>query len=342
MKKYKNGMILGKFYPPTKGHFYLIEHALERCDRLTILVCSLPTEKIPGTLRHTWIKKQFPKANVIHIDKELQQYPIDDHDIKFWDIWTEVIAENVKDMDVVFTSELYGDKIASELNDRHIYTVKIEHELVDLYRNTVPISGSLIRSNPYKYWDYIPEIERSYFTTKIALLGPESVGKSVMTKQLAQHYNTNYVLEYGRYYYEKLVKQNKKFDTEDAYNIMEGHRKWEDEAIQKSNKLLFCDTEALTTKIWLKVISNQTDEFLEKYVENFKYGLYLLLTPEVEWINDGTRAYSGEIREKQFFMIKEELEKRELNYRIISGKDYTMRKQQAIVEIDSYINTIHI
>ena len=42
---------------------------------------------------------------------------------------------------------------------------------------------------------------------KIVLFGPESTGKTVLAKQLAEHYNTVFVPEYSRAY---ALEKNKK------------------------------------------------------------------------------------------------------------------------------------
>ena len=43
-----HGMILGKFMPPHAGHQHLVQFAHNFAARLTVLVCSLEREPIPG------------------------------------------------------------------------------------------------------------------------------------------------------------------------------------------------------------------------------------------------------------------------------------------------------
>ena len=49
------GFVLGKFMPPHQGHVLLCDFARAYCETLTILVCSLESEPIPGRLRHAWM-----------------------------------------------------------------------------------------------------------------------------------------------------------------------------------------------------------------------------------------------------------------------------------------------
>ena len=52
----KRGFLLGKFMPPHAGHVSLIEAARRLVDELTILVCSLPDDPIPGQVRLEWMR----------------------------------------------------------------------------------------------------------------------------------------------------------------------------------------------------------------------------------------------------------------------------------------------
>ena len=55
------GFLLGKFLPPHQGHVFLGQFARHHCDRLTILVCSLDRDPIPGALRFAWMQELFSR-----------------------------------------------------------------------------------------------------------------------------------------------------------------------------------------------------------------------------------------------------------------------------------------
>ena len=57
----KRGFILGKFMPPHAGHVTLIDAAQAMVDELTILLCSLPGDPIPGEERLEWMRRLFPE-----------------------------------------------------------------------------------------------------------------------------------------------------------------------------------------------------------------------------------------------------------------------------------------
>ena len=156
MQRASHGMILGKFMPLTKGHCHLIATGLRMVDQLTVLVCTLRREPIDGALRYGWVRGSFPAARVVHVTDEVPSYPHEHPD--FWPIWRELIGRYAPNVDVVFTSETYGDRLAAELGARHV--------LVDLERRVVPISATQVRADPLAHWEYIPECVRPYFAER--------------------------------------------------------------------------------------------------------------------------------------------------------------------------------
>ncbi len=153
-KKYNTGFVLGKFMPPHKGHVYLIEEALKQTEELYILVCNLKEQPIDGALRYRWMKELFPQANVVHVTDENPSYPHEHPD--FWSFWLRTIRHNTpENTEVVFTSEAYGEEMASLLG--------IKHEMVDLERKNVPVSATMIRDFPEGFLDFLPENVKEYF-----------------------------------------------------------------------------------------------------------------------------------------------------------------------------------
>ena len=156
------GFLLGKFLPPHRGHMHLIETARGQVDRLTVLVCSIRREPIPGALRYAWVRGLYPDVDVQHCLDENPQVPEEHPD--FWAIWVASIRRFMPaGPDLVFSSELYGDELARRLGARHV--------LVDLERRCVPVSGTLVRARPFEYWDYIPEPVRAYYAAQAAAGG---------------------------------------------------------------------------------------------------------------------------------------------------------------------------
>lgn len=305
-KRFKHAMVLGKFLPPHKGHVYLIETAAKHADQVTILVCTLKKEPIPGGLRYQWMRELCPGLNVVHVTDEVPSYPYEHPN--FWEIWTDLIQRYAPGIDAVFSSEDYGFEIGRRLG--------IEHVLVDKKRVTVPISATRIRSQPYKYWEFIPEPVRPYYAKRIAILGPESTGKSTLAVQLAEHFNTAYVAEYGREYTDQI--DMRRFSLEDIEKIGRGQAIREDLAARKANRILICDTELITTQIWSEIYFKQCPSWVLEENQRRTYDLYLLMNIDIPWVDDGTREFPH-LRQFHFDRIKEELENRKIPYHIVSG-----------------------
>src|SRR5512135_2604243 len=141
MKSYEHAVVIGKFYPPHRGHKHLIDTALSRSRRVTVIVVFSKGQTIPGELRAAWLREIHPEAEVLLID----QGALDDHDSPGWAKAT--IGWLGKKPDAAFTSERYGDPWCQAMG--------CEHVLVDLGRAKVPISGTKVRENPLAAWDFL-------------------------------------------------------------------------------------------------------------------------------------------------------------------------------------------
>ena len=319
-KKYKKGFVLGKFLPPHKGHQFLIDSALMQVEELTILVCTIQKEPIKGILRYQWMRELYPQANVKHVTDEVPSYPHEHPD--FWSIWTQLLKREIDtDTEIFLSSEEYGFEVAEKLNIRHI--------LIDKARQTVPISATAVRNDPFTNWDYIPDIVKPYFVKRIVLTGPESTGKTTMAKMLAEHYKTEWVEEFGREYF---VSKNGKLELPDIAEIAKGQISNEDRALRSANKLLFCDTDLMVTQVWSEIYFKECPAEVFELNANRTYDLYLLMDIDIPWEDDGTREFPN-LRQWHFDRLKEELENRNLNYVIISG-DYSQRITNSI----GYVN----
>lgn len=317
------GLVLGKFMPLHRGHMHLIETAASQVDQLTVLVCSIRAEPIPGSLRYGWVKEQFPNLRVLHVTDENPQLP-EEHRF-FWQIWVDTIRRNCPEgIDLFFSSEDYGDALAQHLGCQHV--------LVDKERITVPISATKIRSNPQQYWEFIPEPVRPYFCKRVVLTGPESTGKSVLAERLARHFDTVSVEEYGRTYCEK---HGMDLTPLDFAHIAGGQLLLEDEAARRAKAILFCDTDLLVTQVWAEIFFNYCPPWIRWASHQRKYDLFLLLKPDIPWVNDGTRAFE-EVREAQWKRLREELESRNMPYVEISG-NFDERMAQAVKAVENLL-----
>lgn len=302
----ERGLVVGKFLPYHNGHAHLIRTARERVDELTILVCSLGADPIPGGIRYQWVRAAHPDCRVIHVSEEVPQAP--EEDAAFWPIWTDLIRRHVGAADWVFTSELYGDELARRLGARHF--------CVDLRRAGVPVSGTAIRADPMNHWQFLPREVKPYFVRRVAILGAESSGKSTLAKRLAEHFETEWVPEFGRAFCEG--KDAGSLSPDDFEGIAWGQATWEEERACHSNRVLICDTELHTTCTWCDLIVGSRPPWLTDAARRRRYDQVLLLEPDVPWVDDGTRVL-GSRRAEHMSRLVAELQAARRPYIVVRG-----------------------
>nr|WP_299344717.1 ATP-binding protein [Allomuricauda sp.] len=172
---------------------------------------------------------------------------------------------------------------------------------------------------------------------KIVLFGPESTGKTTLSKQLAAYYQTKWVPEYAReYLQDKWNREQKTCEPEDLLPIAYGQMKLENELSKKANELLICDTDLLETKVYSEAYYlGYVDPILEKYAVKNQYDLYLLTYIDTPWVADDLRDKPNE-RERMFVYFKETLEKYGRNFVTLKGEEKA-RFSTAVKYIDKLL-----
>lgn len=170
---------------------------------------------------------------------------------------------------------------------------------------------------------------------KIAIVGPESTGKSTITQQLAQHYNTLWVPEYARYYCAALTAP---CNLQDEINMFHGQVALEESILAIARKdIIFCDTTFLTVKIWSDEVFAETPEIVLNALPEYHYDLYLLMDIDLPWQEDPLRDFP---HKREYFMEvwHKELQALNANYIVIGGLEH--RLQNAVAAVDHFLRPI--
>jgi NadR type nicotinamide-nucleotide adenylyltransferase len=167
---------------------------------------------------------------------------------------------------------------------------------------------------------------------KIAVVGPESTGKSTMSAYLAAHYNTVWVPEFAREYCEKLTAPP---TWQDEVNMFYGQLALEAELLPRANKLLICDTTFITVKIWSDEIFGRSPQEVLDELPVHPYDLYLLLDIDLPWEDDPLRDFPH-MREHFMEVWHRELQDLNARYAVISGMGQD-RYETAIKAIDDFL-----
>ena len=166
---------------------------------------------------------------------------------------------------------------------------------------------------------------------RIALIGPESSGKTDLCVALARHYHTFWVPEYAREYIGKL---GRKYTAADILLCSEQQWVNEQSLLARANRYLFTDTEFIVAKVWHEDRFGPAPEAITQMIDKYPYDLYLLTTPDIPFEHDPVRE-NPDRRDYFYNLYKSELDERQLPYAIISGQ-HEKRFDNAVSIIDKF------
>lgn len=335
----RTGLIVGKFAPLHRGHQHLIETALAdpAIDELLILAYANPdfAPLMPSHRRARWIRRLYPSAKV-YVPENPPPDSADDFTqrefVKGWLEWQGIRVDRV------YTSEAYGEGFA-----RHIGA---EHVLVDLEREKFSISGSQIRQglepnhgqmlmqwvHPLVYRDLLHGPEP---VQKVVFLGAESTGKTTLTQRMAAEFQTEFVLEYGREYYEQ---KGGVMALEDYVHIAHQHRELEDKAVQVARLggqgYVFIDTNALTTLFFSYYYHQNALPQLHRLADECqdRYHYLFVCADDIPFAQDGWRD-NAIWRGRMQGLVLHDLDVRGLEYTVVHGTlQERVERVKAVIE----------
>ena len=316
MAKLKRGLTLGKFAPLHRGHQLVIETGLSEMDEMVVIIYDSPdTTTVPLAVRSGWIRSLYPTVQVIEawdgptevgytpeLMRAHEQYVID--------------SLSVDRVSHFYSSEPYGEHMSSALGalDRR----------VDAARERVPISASKVRSDPFAYRKYVHPLVYRDLIINVVFLGAPSTGKTTLAERLAQKFDTQWMPEYGREYWERY-QVNRRLGQEQLVEIAERHIEREDSLLEESNRYLFTDTNAITTATFARYYHGSVNPRLTALAERAVTRYDIVFICDIDIPYDDTWDRSGEVnravfqrqvicdlneRKVPFFMLRGNLEER--------------------------------
>lgn len=356
---FQHGLVIGKFYPPHRGHEHLIRCAAEQSAQVSVIVMASDQEAIALELRVRWLREIFAAEGCVTIvgvvDNDAVDYDSDDA----WRAHVDhmrhglVLADRLRErpapeVDAVFTSEPYGAELGRRFSAQSI--------CVDQPRRLNPISGTAFRSDPITHWFDVAPCVREFFCRRIVIVGAESTGKSTLTRALQQAYrtrggvfaNTQIVAEYGREYtIEKLAKartlnrelalEQLAWQSNEFEVIAREQLALENAAARASGPVLICDTDAFATAVWHERYTSRRSPEVEAIAATAPPRAGYLLTDwqSVPFEQDGLR--DGEhVREWMHERFVAELQASRAPWVLVSG-GLEERVEQASAWIDSQV-----
>lgn len=155
----------------------------------------------------------------------------------------------------------------------------------------------------------------------IAIIGPESTGKSTLSEALAQKLETVWVPEYARQYLNQI---HRPYCQTDLLNIAKGQIALEDNALQQANQFLICDTNLYVIQVWSEHRYDSCDPWILDTISKRHYDHYLLTDIDLPWMSDPLREHPELEKRKYFYDQYHDIVKKSgVSWTKISGNSVT-------------------
>ena len=341
----KTGVFPGKFLPPHRGHITAILRAHALCDKLYVVISERSVEDaglcqqaalpyISGVMRQRWLSQELQGLG---IEVLLQN---DDGAAAFPAGWGEYAQQLKQTVPVPFQVIFGGEESYRDGHSR--YFPAVDYQVLDPQRTQWPISGTEIREHPYKHWDYIAGAARPFFARKVLITGPESCGKTTLTRKLAKVYCTSWSEELGRdYQYDVVGGNGDLFNLEDFNRI--AHLQYEQDlaAMRSANKVCFFDTDAVVTAFFSEIFLGEVASRVESFIEPEKYDLVIVLKPTVPWVADGMRELGDQQKRdlsfEQLLSMYQHYGFNTAKFCLVDAPDYFQRLEACIAAVDQLL-----
>lgn len=332
----KIAVIIGKFYPLHDGHIDMIESALREMDKVYVLVCTNSTQ--------TWnnLTAEDRTTSVVYgmnyyfpeLTSKLEVHNFDDTDMpdshesdnEVSRAWAKFLVNRFPDMTHFYGSEPYIKMMAEHENK----------EYVILDRNLNPISGTMCRNETTKYFSFLSPYIKLKAVKRICIVGAESSGKSTLAYKLKQRYSgiSTLIQESGR-----MLMSNQ--------NLNKNH--FEDFALKQYSNIFLSDHNCYRPFQFIDTDVGITDLYFKEYLEasyhlhlierlrkKEKYDFYLVLAPNVKFVQDGMRIHEDQEKREAFFLnVLDYVQKSGVPYKVIDQSDYDERFNSAVQVLES-------
>lgn len=315
------GLYLGKFAPLHWGHEAIIAQALNEVEELIIMIYDSPeVTDVPLTVRASWFKRFGPRVRVI----QCWNPPlITGYTKKAMQANEEYVIRQLckyrpgRHINKFFSAERYGEHMSKALGAEDRRIKKREWR-------TSTISATMIRKEMYKYRHLVEgEVYEDHIVNCVFMGGP-STGKSTLCEALSKEFKTEWMPEYGREYWE-THQIDRKLTPRQLDELATLHLMHEIRHLREANKVLFTDTNAITTLLFNRYYHGEGTAIrgLKDMADlcQQRYDLFFVCGDEFPMDDTADRSGDGQRKLLQAWTI-DELRKRKIPYYYLAGSLY--------------------
>ena len=305
----KIGICFGGYCPMHRGHLDGIMRAKKENDKVFVIVCGYNNEPRAGNINMTLKERTAIVRKIFRNDEIIKVLTINDTDLGIdesmskenWIIWQNKVAE------LLYSTLKYTDEImwyvAEPYYKEMLETYNILKAKVTLIDKVVPVSGTLIRENPLKYWKYIVKEYRNNLCKNILITGTASEGKTTLVRDISTYFGINHSEEYGRDDLLAKCKVDTDLTADDFVDFIIGQSIDVCSRVRNNDQGVFIsDTDNLVTLMYASAyvddpnIPITKDEYESKVLPTakslagrVKWDKIFLLPPKNKFVDDGSR-----------------------------------------------------
>ncbi|UVS78260.1 AAA family ATPase [Actinokineospora sp. UTMC 2448] len=258
--RFRHALVVGKFYPPHRGHHHLIRSAAAVSERTTVAMLGASVESMSIPDRVSWLSAEHAGDPGVMVLGDLDDHPIDFHDDAVWEAHLGVIRAVLARramadggspvVDAVFSGEDYGPELAARLGAAHVRVERLS------------VSGTAVRRDPVGRWGDLASSTRAGLAVRVVVVGAESTGTTTLSRALAEHFGAPWVGEYGREHTERKLAAARELEkaappgldelvwTDGDFVDVALRQSAAEDAAAGQGPLLVCDNDAWAATVW--------------------------------------------------------------------------------------------
>ena len=292
-----------------RGHLDAIMRAKKENDRVYVIVCGYDNEERAGNINMTLKERTAIVRKIFRNDEIINVLTINDTELGIdesmskenWVVWQNKVAE------LLYNTLKYNDKITWYLAEPYYKEMLEKYNIlkadVTLIEKVVPVSGTLIRENPLKYWKYIVREYRNNLCKNILITGTASEGKTTLVRDISTYFGIDHSEEFGRDDLLAKCKTDTDLTADDFVDFLIGQSVDVCSRVRNNDQGVFIsDTDNLVTLMYASAYVDDPnvpitkEEYESKVLPTakslagrVKWDKIFLLPPKNKFVDDGSR-----------------------------------------------------